>query len=180
MDSYASSPRARRQPSATTWWRLGCRLALVACAWLAIAAPASAQVQRSFVNQSFEEPYISTATGCSRTLPANWVPGWSSTENASAPAGFNSGCPTTGTWTGTFPQTSTPQYPIVVGATSNMIQLFHQPYTSTNAVEGVQWAELNADSNARIYQRGSTPLTRTLQLSLMMGQEECHAAEKAL
>lgn len=27
---------------------------------------------------------------------------------------------------------------------------------------------------------GSTPLTRTLQLSLMMGQEECHAAEKAL
>ena len=28
--------------------------------------------------------------------------------------------------------------------------------------------------------KGSTPLTRTLQLSLMMGQEECHAAEKAL
>ena len=27
---------------------------------------------------------------------------------------------------------------------------------------------------------GSTPLTRTLQLSPMMGQEECHAAEKAL
>lgn len=27
---------------------------------------------------------------------------------------------------------------------------------------------------------GFTPLTRTLQLSLMMGQEECHAAEKAL
>ena len=29
-------------------------------------------------------------------------------------------------------------------------------------------------------QLGSTPLTRTLQLSPMMGQEECHAAEKAL
>lgn len=31
-----------------------------------------------------------------------------------------------------------------------------------------------------IERMGSTPLTRTLQLSPMMGQEECHAAEKAL
>ena len=157
MDSYASSPHARRPPSATTWRRLGCWLVLVACAWLAIVAPASAQVvQRSFVDQGFEVPYIGTtvrpATGCSRTLPANWVPGWETTENASAPAGFNNGCPTTGTWTGTFPQTSTPQFPVVVGATSNMIQLFRETFDGVNAVEGVQWAELNADSNARIYQ----------------------------
>ena len=33
---------------------------------------------------------------------------------------------------------------------------------------------------ATLAQMGSTPLTRTLQLSPMMGQEECHAAEKAL
>ena len=26
--------------------------------------------------------------------------------------------------------------------------------------------------------QGSTPLTRTLQISLIMGQEECHATEK--
>ena len=29
-----------------------------------------------------------------------------------------------------------------------------------------------------ISQVGSTPLTRTLQISLIMGQEECHATEK--
>ena len=33
---------------------------------------------------------------------------------------------------------------------------------------------------SELERKGSTPLTRTLQLSLMMGQEECHAAEKAL
>ena len=57
-------------------------MALLACTGLAGAVlPASAQVvQRSFVDQGFEVPYIGTtvrpATGCSRTLPANWVPGW--------------------------------------------------------------------------------------------------------
>ncbi|MFO1474596.1 MAG: hypothetical protein U1F20_08820 [Lysobacterales bacterium] len=33
-----------------------------------------------------------------------------------------------------------------------MIQLFRETFDGVNAVEGVQWAELNADSNARIYQ----------------------------
>ena len=139
--------------------------ALACCSWVLMsAAPAMAQVvQRSFVNQSFEVPYIDTAnSGCHRTLPANWIPGWASTEAASLATGFNSSCPETGTfvppttptvWNGTTPaQTSTPPFPIPVGSrTQNMIQLFHETY-GVNAVQGDQWAELNADSNARLYQ----------------------------
>ena len=129
------------------------------------AGPAHAQVvQRSFVNQSFERPYIGTGSdpGCSRTIWGSWVPGWSTTENASNPAGFNSGCPTNGTWTGTYPQGSTPIYPLGPAGpnTANMIQLFRQTFASLTtagwnyavAAEGTQWAELNADSNARLYQ----------------------------
>lgn len=131
-------------------------MALLACTGLAGAVlPASAQVvQRSFVNPSFERPYIDTTNnGCHRTVPATWVPGWSSTEAGSNATGFNSGCPTGGTWAGAFPQTSTPEFPITTGATPNMIQMFHQTLGGVNAVEGVQWAELNADQNARLYQQ---------------------------
>ena len=37
-----------------------------------------------------------------------------------------------------------------------------------------------SEEELKAHLEGSTPLTRTLQLSPMMGQEECHAAEKAL
>lgn len=129
-----------------------------------LASPfATAQVvQRSFVNSSFEVPYIDTAnTGCHRTLPAVWLPGWASTENASLATGFNINCPDTGTfvppvnWDGVTPtQGGTPPYPIPVGSqTQNMIQVFHNTLGGVSAVQGTQWAELNADSNARLYQQ---------------------------
>lgn len=130
-------------------------VALAACGWLLLAAlPAQAQVQRSFVNPSFEIPYIGTnvrpAGGCHRTVPADWLPGWSSTEANSNPAGFSSGC-TYGSWTGTLPQTALPAANSNA-SNRNMIQQFRETLGGVNAVQGSQWAELNADSNARLYQ----------------------------
>ena len=45
------------------------------------------------------------------------------------------------------------------------------------------WVQKNFKANKKIIiqkidMEGSTPLTRTLQISLIMGQEECHATEK--
>lgn len=144
-------------------------LALAACSWLLMAsAPMQAQtvVQRNFLNPSFEVPLIVPSTnptlGCHRTLPANWVPGWASTEEGSAPAGFNLGCPTGGTfvpptnWDGMTPSqnNNTPPFPIPASSqTANTIQLFNEPVSSVNAADGDQWAELNADTPSRLYQQ---------------------------
>lgn len=136
-------------------------MVLAALGWLGLAAtPALAQVQRSFVNPSFEKPRINvdSATGCYRNVPAFWVPGWASTEAVGNT--FNNSCPV-GTWVpptgwdGINPVQPAGQYVPLQStpATQNMIQLFRQTSGGVNAVEGSQWAELNADSNARLYQR---------------------------
>ncbi len=148
---------------------------------LMLAGQAHAQVvQRSFINLGFETPRIGPGTtgpndsdvGCSRTLAASDVPGWESTEDNSSVTGFW-GSP----GTEMCPQTA--GFPPAPGTTysppprANAIQLFYENYmgsgagivvatpngnvtlnpTDTPARNGEQFAELNADSNGRLYQR---------------------------
>ena len=62
-----------------------------------------------------------------------------------------------------------------IPATSPPLSILHAKFSSR-----MNYVYLDFQAMTRISCRGSTPLTRTLQLSPMMGQEECHAAEKAL
>lgn len=48
---------------------------LLAACLLALAAPAQAQVQRTLLNLSFEQPSLGTSS-CFRTISETVVPGW--------------------------------------------------------------------------------------------------------
>lgn len=126
---------------------------ITACwCWFALvcAAPvAKAQVQRSFINGSFETPQIGDPVGtgvCQGYIYANRVPGWLTTDQTltSPTADFDNpnGCnnnpePTTGTQVFEFYTTG------VVDNTAGF---------SRNAAHGRNYAELNAHTASRLYQ----------------------------
>ena len=106
-------------------------------------------VQRSFINTSFESPLIgNNPQGCTRTIDDSLVSGWTTTEASGIP--FNGispeDCPAAAGY---------PPNPV----TPNVIQLFLQDYrgasgySETAARSGVQFAELNAQTPGRLYQR---------------------------
>ena len=82
--------------------------------------------------------------------------------------------------------------PIISGQQTEIVQWdthnWKQERTYPLTLQTVHWASYTpgepwlvlAGNESTRGKMGSTPLTRTLQLSPMMGQEECHAAEKAL
>ncbi len=106
---------------------------------LGIAQPASAQVQRSFVNLGFEQPGLVTP-GCRVYIAASQVPGWQTTHPPAATENVG-GCVVPGGFNQTAP----------------ILELWRTPRDNAsggtvNAPEGVQIAELNAVVASRIYQ----------------------------
>lgn len=108
---------------------------------------ASAQVQRSFLNLSFEEPPI-PGSNCF-SIRVSWefpeyaggtptVPGWRTTETHPGSWASN----TTGSCGGHPPE------PPARGG----LQIFKAPFQSTEAADGVQFAELNAFTPSRLFQ----------------------------
>lgn len=105
----------------------------------AVVSPASAQVQRGFINLSFEDPSLVTA-GCRVYIAASQVPGWNTTHTPHATE-------TSGTCT--VPDGFTQTAPI--------LELWRTPRSTNsggtvNARGGAQIAELNAADASRIYQ----------------------------
>lgn len=99
-----------------------------------LALPASAQVQRSFLNPGFETPLLtppSVAAGCYRQLNESLVPGWATTHPSQ-----------TGTGDCTSP-----------GASSGrLIELWRTNFLGVPARQGNNFAELNAEASSRMYQ----------------------------
>jgi trimeric autotransporter adhesin len=91
---------------------------------------AQAQVQRSFLNTSFEQPSLG-ATSCYAQVYDNAVPFWSTTA-------------TTATQNGTCP--------LPGGTASGLIELWANSFNGVPARSGTQFAELNADQPSALYQ----------------------------
>ncbi len=91
---------------------------------------AHAQVQRSFLNTSFEQPSLG-ATACYAQVYDNAVPFWSTTA-------------TTATQNGTCP--------LPGGTTSGLIEIWANSFNGVPARNGTQFAELNADQPSALYQ----------------------------
>lgn len=135
MHAISKVPAARPKVSRA----LGNRFPLLFACLLVVAFPATAQVQRSFANLSFEQPNLATA-GCRVYIAASQVPGWNTTHTPFAtqnvgdcvvPAGFSQTAPILELW-------RTPRD----NASGGMV----------NARSGSQIAELNAEVASRIYQ----------------------------
>lgn len=110
--------------------------ALTLCVLLA-AQTAHAQVQRSFVNPSFEQPVL-PGSACWSIRESADVPGWETTEP-----------PYNGTW-GNLQHGTCGGHPAlpVIGS----MQIFKDGWTGVSAQDGDQWAELNAQTASRLYQ----------------------------
>jgi uncharacterized repeat protein (TIGR01451 family) len=110
---------------------------IVASALLLAASGAHAQVQRSFVNPSFEEPEL-PGTACWSIRESADVPGWRTTEP-----------PYNGTWGNSQHGTcgGHPDRPVI-----ESMQIFKNGWTGMQAQDGAQWAELNAQTPSRLYQ----------------------------
>lgn len=109
------------------------RFAVAALLFL-VASPAFAQVQRSFLNPSFESPTLTAAnaaTGCYVQVDDASVPGWSTTHPN-----------TVGSGTCTSP----------AAATGNLIELWRTNFNGVVARQGNNFAELNAAAASRMYQ----------------------------
>jgi|GEM_PF-641991 len=107
----------------------------IAAATLFAAMPAYSQVQRSFVNPSFESPALtaaSNASGCYVQLPSSLVSGWSTTHPSAA-----------GTGSCTNP---------AAGQTGPLIELWRTNFLGVVARDQTNFAELNAQQSSRIYQ----------------------------
>jgi uncharacterized repeat protein (TIGR01451 family) len=110
---------------------------IVASALLLAATGAHAQVQRSFVNPSFEQPVL-PGTACWSIRESADVPGWRTTEP-----------PYTGSWGNSQHGTcgGHPDRPVI-----ESMQIFKNGWTGMQAQHGEQWAELNAQTPSRLYQ----------------------------
>jgi hypothetical protein len=97
--------------------------------------PALAQVQRSFVNPSFEAPALTASTvsaGCYVQVDQNTVPGWNTTH-----ASMN------GSGNCTSPSRAIP---------GRLIEMWRDGFSGVKARDGFNFAELNAEQASRIYQ----------------------------
>lgn len=123
-------------PTARAW-----RQGLMALGWvLACAVPAQAQVQRTFLNPSFEDPVI-PAAGCRVYINADRVPGWSTTHPLHATESAPSGPPPC---SGALDLGTSP---------GRIIEMWRLPRDIlSSAPAGVQIAELNAAQASRLYQ----------------------------
>ena len=119
---------------------MACRAAFLCLAAVAVilvlAVPSRAQqVQRSFINQGFEQPTLVPASpllGCIAQITSAQIDGWETTHPIMQGAGD---C--------TSPSS----------ANGALIELWRAPFAGVSAVEGNQFAELNAEAASRIYQR---------------------------
>lgn len=108
------------------WW--------LALAFLSIAAPAHAQVQRSFLNPSFEIPALTAsnpANGCYRQLDEAQVPGWATTHPSQAGSGD---CTSPGASSG------------------RLIELWRTNFQGVVARDASNFAEVNAEASSRMFQ----------------------------
>jgi hypothetical protein len=90
-----------------------------------------AQVQRSFLNTSFEQPVLAGGA-CFAQVYDNAVPFWTTTSPTGTPIGS---C--------TQP---------VGGTASGLIEIWANSFNGVPARDGVQFAELNADQPSALYQ----------------------------
>lgn len=110
-----------------------CRIAAVVVL-ASLALPLSAQVQRNYLNPSFEVPALTAsnpAAGCWKLVNELAVPGWATTHPSAAIQGD---C--------TAPNT----------ATGRMMELWRTGFGGVTAREGLNLAELNAVVSSRMYQ----------------------------
>ena len=110
----------------------------IAAGLLLAASGAQAQVQRSFIDSSFEEPVL-PSDACWSIRESQLVPGWETTE------------PTwTGAWTPSEHGTcgGHKASPPIEGA----MQVFKGSFQGANPASGSQYAELNAFTPSRLYQ----------------------------
>jgi uncharacterized repeat protein (TIGR01451 family) len=118
------------------------RLAALLAALLCIASPVQAQVKRTFLNLSFEEPNLVTP-GCRVYIPEQFVPGWD-TDHPDYQSENSGGC--------TVP-------PGFVDSTvqGRILEVWHGPRDNNSGGpvtgrSGNQLAELNAQQFSRIFQ----------------------------
>ena len=124
MNSIAQAkPRSRRHDGLSR-----AALAVIAGLLLVSATSVQAQVQRTFVNPSFEQPNLGTSACVAFATDAQ-VPGWSTTH----PSGTSNGCN-------------------LAAATGPLIELWANNFNSVPARVGNNHAELNASQASRIYQ----------------------------
>lgn len=97
-----------------------------------LAFPATAQIQRSFLNLGFEEPVLAPA-GCSTQTIDSRVTGWTTTHPIGTGGG---GC------------TSPPS-----GETGPLIELWSNGFLGAPSRTGINFAELNAQTVSRLFQR---------------------------
>jgi uncharacterized repeat protein (TIGR01451 family) len=95
---------------------------------------ATAQVQRNYLNPSFESPALTAtnaANGCFRQLNEALVPGWTTTHPTANPSG---NC--------TSP----------IGTNGPLIELWRTNFNGVPARSGTNFAEVNAAASSRLYQ----------------------------
>ena len=97
---------------------------------LGLGLSAQAQVQRSFLNTSFEQPAL-LGGACYAQVYDNSVPFWNTTATVNTP---NGSC--------TLP----------TGTPSGLIEIWTNNFNGVPARDGVQFAELNADQSSALYQ----------------------------
>jgi uncharacterized repeat protein (TIGR01451 family) len=116
-------------------WKI--RTWLLAATLLVAASAAQAQVQRTIINTSFEQPALNPTGGCLRFLADTVVPGWITTEPVRG--GLN---------------TTTCQGVPIPGAsaTGRPLELWAGGFQGVPARAGVTFVELNAFNPARLRQ----------------------------
>ncbi|MGA7937405.1 MAG: lamin tail domain-containing protein [Kovacikia sp.] len=112
---------------------------------------AQAQIQRSFLNPSFEQPAFSPTSNCYIQVDESFIPGWSTTHSTFPIAGNCSQAGYTGgkiieIWTTTFQGVST---------------------ATTPTSAGRQFAELNAEQTSQLYQNLCLYQGETITFSLL-------------
>jgi len=109
--------------------------AVLAVVLLALAPAARAQVQRTLINLSFEQPSLGAAT-CFRTISETVVPGWTTDH------------PVIATQTVNCDNVNIPGAP----ATGAAMEFWANNFNATPARSGVQLVELNASAVSRLSQ----------------------------
>ncbi len=106
--------------------------------------PVHAQVQRSFLNSSFEQPALAGGV-CYAQVYDNAVPFWTTTATTGTPNG-----------TCTLPG----------GTTSGLIEIWTNNFNGTPARDGSQFVELNADQSSALFQNVCMTTGETISWAL--------------